>query len=385
VKGAAVEMIRFAGMSSSSQRLYRIGLKSGGQVAGDLRRLSDETLELETDWKSPLTLPRSSIQQLTRRLGGARTFSLLDAPLEDWSLFSETYQPLSDRPDIIRRSPAGWQLQAGEYYYTSDPLPSDRVTFDIQVKRHERLMPGVFSVEVGGFTDPDGQQRRVGVQIESRRVQAEVRGGGGQVERWSGFLSDTGDSSLRINLQVNGESDRLHLEVVGHFTWELPISEWEFSPELSPYRVWLNLYGDSQDLLIEKLSLTQESRESRPELQQSDHAPGQVVFENGDRMSAELLTIDNGNATLRLQGGREIQTPLERLFHVSLPGSDRVPLRRRASHARFTLRGGEELLTAQVLGATADAFVVRREGIPGTFRLPVDDLTKVELNPYFLR
>ena len=77
--------------------------------------------------------------------------------------------------------------------------------------------------------------------------------------------------------------------------------------------------------------------------------------------------------------------PLNRLFHFTLNPSEPFELRRKAGHARFLLHDGEEEFLAEVLTADAEAFICRREGIEGTFRIPLEQISTVELNPYFLR
>ena len=74
--------------------------------------------------------------------------------------------------------------------------------------------------------------------------------------------------------------------------------------------------------------------------------------------------------------------PLERFTHAAL--ADPLPsgIRRRASHARFTLLGGADRFLAEVHGADSSGIEVSREGFRGHYRIPLDSIAVLEFNPY---
>jgi hypothetical protein len=322
---------------------------------------------------------------LKRRPAGTQTVSLLNPDLEGWTYYEETYQPLAERPDVIRQTPAGWKLREGEYYCQTSPYPSDRVSVELVLGSDHWLQPGTVAFELAGFSSPEGEERRVRVRIHSRELFAEVFEGPRLVQRWSGYLADDTPRSLPFRLRVNGRSGLLRLQVGGQFNWEMPIQAWEFSQESIPYRYWISIFGEVREITLQRLQFVLEPDDRVPDVQLDDLAPGRLLFRNGDRMEADLLHIREGEATLALENGVRIPMPMDRMYHVTMPQTEPAPLRRKASHARFELYGGEEVLLAEVLEATPEEVVVRREGVPGLLRLPVERLSAIYLNPYYQR
>lgn len=383
--GAAVESLRFRPDGTTPDRPFQIGLRSGGRLLGDVLSLSERQLVIQTAWADRLSLPRGSIHRLKRRPAGTQTVSLLNQDLEGWTYYEDTYQPLAERPDVIRQTPAGWKMQEGEYYCQTPPYPADRVSVDLLLRSDHWLQPGIIAFEFAGFSSPEGEERRVRVRIHSRELFAEVFEGSRLVQRWSGYLADDTPRSLPFRLRVNGRSGLLRLQVGDQFNWEMPLPDWEFSQEPTPYRYWISIFGERREVSLQRLQFVREPEDGVPDIQLDDLEPGQLLFRNGDRMQADLVQIREGEATLELENGIRIPMPLARMYHVAMPQTEPAPLRRKASHARFELYGGEEVLLAEVMEATPEEIVVRREGVPGFLRLPVENLSAIQLNPYFQR
>jgi len=384
IRGDAVRTLKFPETLPSSRQPFVLWLKRGGRLLGDVLSLSEEVLQFRSNWGNTLTVDRSQVSRLERRDSRARTVSLLRSTLEGWSFYDGIFVSLDSQSDAVRVGPAGWQLlREGVYLHATEPLPSNRVMFSLELVGVHALSNGMVTVEINGFSDEEGRARQVKLRISAKQIRAEIFERNRNVQTFIGFPSFEDRRELPLTLRVNDLSHELRIEIGNRLYWTLPIEDWGFTPEKMPFEVRISLTQDAEGILLKHLRVQEGSETPLPEFSGEDPVPGQLMFSNGDKMTARVRAIESGRVSLLSENGTELSMPLERIAHLSLAEPEPFSLRRKASHVRIALEGGEEEFLAELLDATATHLTVRREGIEGLLRLPVEKISEVTMNPYY--
>ena len=385
ITGAAVESLIFNSTAETSAHSHVFWLQGEGVLRGNLESLNEEVVVLDTAWEEHMVMDRDTLQRMKYHPYGTNRVSLLTPDFEGWTYYSEQFQTLKERPDVVRKRPVGWELKEGEYFVATEPTTASDLAFAITLSPEDWYGRGTIQVELRGFADLQGNERRIRVNLRRGQLRVDVYEQERIVKRWARFLTDDQREMLDLTISILDSSDVLQVNVGGDAQWELPIPGWTFSTSPTTHTVSIHPYDGIRTLLLKKLSFIQMPQSQQPLLREEDKEPGTIVFRNGDRMQADVVRIDSTQATLRLSGESEIEMPMNRISHLSLPVRTPFSLRRKASHARFRLRDGEEEFLAEVITATSEQFTVRREGILEAFAIPIEHVSMVDMNPYFLQ
>lgn len=360
------EPLRFHAAYTGGMRVYtespitrtapdtRVRFVNGDRISGRLLSLSDRELVLQSWWGGEMRAHREFIESLEILPGEESLIFRGLAPLADWSvLLPQGHEELTEPQRKIL-------LPENSRISRSMPLPeSGGVLFEAEIS-----FPSGGTVATLDFFQTTGQTRPAeGISLSLNQNWMHVRmvdGNGRQV--W--VLREA------LPLMIPGEPIlvAVHLNVrTAEVT--VRINEMEY-PSFSLYTEralpgrddlqWVLQPGrESGGMRLHHVEFTRVPGVYAPDLTVEDSSKDLVVFGNGDRMAAGVVSMDTAEVRLTLEGDQRVSVPRDRIRWIRLATRASIHPRRRNRDVTVALAERGDILTLAFTGFDA-------RGISGT-------------------
>jgi sRNA-binding carbon storage regulator CsrA len=311
----------------------RVTFTNGDRISGRLVGLNDDFLTLEAMWGQRLTANREFVRDLDVLPGEeSRIFEGL-SPLSDWSVRLPAGAELDDG------RAGNWLIPEDSLLSRTTPTPeSGGVLFEIEAS-FPNGMPSA-SMEFFQTSAPGGRQLE-GMSLSLNPNWMHVRtidpdGRHNWVLR-EPLPPETFWEPVRIAVYLNVETS----EVV------LRINEREFPTFVmhsgrghrgrEDLGFTLHAGRDSGGLRLHDVSFSRFSGVFSPEIPDTPILRDRVMFSNGDRMEADVLSMDGESVRLRLEADQEISLPRSRIRSLVLNTRPSLQPRRRSRDVELKL------------------------------------------------
>lgn len=371
--------IRFSGTQTRREvhPSIRVRFVNGDQLSGRLLALSDEVLEMETLWGRFFTADRAFIKEVEILPGADSLIFTGFSPISDWSVqlpagsselashTDEIFLPENGR--ISRTLPL--PKTGGVLFEIELSFPKGETNTTLELFQHSRrgrplegmvlsLNPSWIHVRT---VDANGRQNWVlreplAPEAAHDRIEAVV------------YLNvQSAEVVLRLN-DVEYPPFSLHTDA--------PL------PGRENMELVLQAGRDSGGVDVHHVSFRRYPGVFAPDLSVEDPTRDVVVFRNGDRMEAGVVSMDPGGLSLRLEDQQLVEIPRERVRTVLLGTRPLIHPRRGRRDVEMHLAERGDRLTLALTGLDDGGFTGKSDIWKTLSAIPSGEIRKLRLNIY---
>jgi hypothetical protein len=388
ILGRYVDQLQFGMRDRPAGEGWDVFFRNGDVISSSLLKKTDDKLLVTTKWSEGIQVEMPQVAAVRRRLPAEQILERGPTSMDHWVFSNRREVELTETERNFLAAPEGWWLSHRGMVQKHLPKVQESFGFSTKISPSpEQDLRGGAGIVITALPD-----EKAGYRI----IQLSQRG-----DRWLLNLTDTrreGSRNLALpsvlpdaqgdilfQFEFHQPSKRLQIHANGEKIYDEKLADWSFTSEAYTPMITFSVNGASSRLLIRewRLYLLKSGFHVQSDSVFRDF-PSRVWLANGDQMETEWVgTNAEGDWLLKPSGGGD-SFPLapDRIqsFITSLDGAENA--KRKASHIRLTLNGAAEVFTAELLSADDEAFRIRREGWAGTQRVPVDQVEKIDFNPY---
>lgn len=389
IHGKYVERLRFAHRKPPSGEGWNVTLGNGDVLSGRLLGKTETDIEVETEWSDRLRIRIPQVKSLHRRVPGEQLLERGPSSMDDWVYTNRREAALMGNEKDFKASAEGWWLRRRGM--VQKRLPAVRGSFMFSVRLY--LPPsagtgGGAGIALTALPNEEGGYRML--QLTQRgdhwifNLTDPERSGSGDVA----LTSVTPDAEGEHLFVFAFDHDRKHLQIRANGEVAHEWKDDESSHTAEPYSpmITFSVTGSHSGILIREWMLYDlEHARAHPPAPPATRDSAQVWLSNGDQLEGTWSGLtEKGEWRITPAGSNEsFSLSPERIQGFVFAAGREEHIKRKAGHIRVILNGGVEQFIAELISADATAFRIRREGWEGSGTLPLDQVERVEFNPYW--
>lgn len=389
IHGKFVDRLSFGFRPPPSEGGWTLLLSNGDTFSGRLMEKSASELWLETEWSTRLRIRMPQVVNLWKRPPGEFLLERGPTSMDDWVYSNRRESVLTGDENQFLASTDGWWLTRGGMVRKRLPevQGSFRFSVHILVSASGRTSGGA-GIALTTLPNEEGGYRML--QLSQRGDQwilnvTDPRHPGAQPIALSSVVPDE-NGSIRFVFEYAHSDKHIRIFANGVLTHEWREPEGSFTGEGYQPMIAFSVNGADSRLLIREWKLHDLPSEiSFPSDSVMLEARPRVWLSNGDYLEGTWNGLSQQGHWLITPSGSDEAFALtpERIqgYNASAEGEERI--KRKTSHVRLRLNGGVEEFIAELVSADAEGFRVRREGTNGEWTVPLEQVERVEYNPYW--
>lgn len=389
IHGKYVDRLLFGHRPPPPGEGWTLTLSNGDTLSGQLLEKIGDQLLLKTKWSDSVRIRMPQIVNLRKRLPGENLRERGPSSMDDWVYSNRRDSLLAGEGTRFRASTDGWWLYRRGMVQKrlSEVQESFRVSVHIHLPTTGRASRGV-GIALTALPNEDGGYRML--QLTQRADQwilnvTDPRQTGSQHSMLSSVVPNE-DGDIYFEFEFDHTEKHIRIRANGLLAYEWREPDGSFTTERYQPMITFSVNGGHTRVLIREWRLYDLPA---PFLFQSDVESSagvpQVWLSNGDQLQGAWRGLsDQGDWLITPEGSAEaFVLAAERIqgFDPAVVREERIV--RKASHVRLVLNGGIEEFVVELVAADAEGIRFRREGWSGEGTVPMEQVERVEFNPYW--
>ncbi len=356
----------------------RVHFVNGDRISGRLISLSDAEVVLETGWGSRLRANRPFVKSLEILPGEGGVIFRGMTPLSDWSV-----RMPPEHEGVLRENAAEWWIPANGRLSRTLPLPdAGGVLLEMEIS----FPDGTANATVDLFQSPVRNRPLEGVSLSLNPNWLHVRAQDGHGrQNWllrEPLPPEAVRQRLRMSVHLNVETSEVTLQINGMEVPPFTLHTERALPGRTDLELVLLAARDTAGVTVHALEFTKRTGASAPDMGGGDSDRDWVVFGNGDRMEARVLSMDAEGLLLQVDGGREVPVPRARIQAVRLATRPSIHPRRRERDVAVDLVERGDRLTLALSGFSTRSLSGSSDLWREPPELPTGAVRELRLNVY---